>query len=197
MSDHNNDIPLMAAMDSLSTPVLITDSDMRVRYLNTAGRQLASERGPLLEAKRCGDALQCINALKSGGCCGETEECPDCTIRQAVTTACQGQTSVAARAYIRRDTGDGDRYVHSFIKVSGFRHGGEALAAVLLQDIPEMLEATGLLRLCAWCHKVADESDSWVALSEYLARDLSLKVSHGMCPDCFARLNKNLNKPPA
>ena len=43
------------------------------------------------------------------------------------------------------------------------------------------------LRVCAWCRRIGKD-DKWLLPEEYLACNFAIKTSHGMCPDCAARL---------
>lgn len=46
----------------------------------------------------------------------------------------------------------------------------------------------GMIRICAWCRKVKDEERSWCSIEDYLQEQSSATFSHGMCPECAARL---------
>lgn len=43
------------------------------------------------------------------------------------------------------------------------------------------------LKICAWCKRV-DVGDRWVPMDMYLAAGFGQKTTHGMCPDCYARM---------
>ena len=46
----------------------------------------------------------------------------------------------------------------------------------------------GILPLCGYCRKVArdDTTDGqWVPIDEFLVRKVGVRVSHGICPDCY------------
>jgi GAF domain-containing protein len=46
-----------------------------------------------------------------------------------------------------------------------------------------------LLAMCAWCRSIRAADERWITLDEYVAR--SATVSHGMCPDCQARVERD------
>jgi len=46
-------------------------------------------------------------------------------------------------------------------------------------------ELETLLPMCANCKKFRNESGQWLPIEKYLTEKSSLKVSHGMCPDCL------------
>jgi DNA-binding response OmpR family regulator len=45
-----------------------------------------------------------------------------------------------------------------------------------------------ILNMCAGCKKVRDDHGRWTAVESYLAEESGVRVSHGLCPDCLARL---------
>ncbi|MHB8996894.1 MAG: hypothetical protein ACYC63_16750 [Armatimonadota bacterium] len=169
----------------LPVPVLVLDESLCVHYLNDQAQDLLNERFSLKMPRRCGDVLHCLHALQPDACCGQTEHCPQCLIRQLVIRACREEGAFTERAQISRTPGD-DRYTEALVRVSSLRLDGQALAIVMLQDIPELSDSAGLLRLCAWCHKVG-QGEQWIDLGDYLETDLSLRVTHGMCSECADR----------
>jgi hypothetical protein len=59
------------------------------------------------------------------------------------------------------------------------------------RDLNESTSARELLVRCAWCERVKVD-DEWVEAAEVqamrLVRDAPERHSHGICPDCFAKL---------
>lgn len=51
---------------------------------------------------------------------------------------------------------------------------------------------TGLLHICAYCKKIKDESGNWPEIETYVAQHSYASFSHGMCPDCYLRMKKQL-----
>lgn len=45
----------------------------------------------------------------------------------------------------------------------------------------------GLLPLCSYCKKVRDDQDYWHQVDQYIITHTEAQVSHGICPDCYAR----------
>ena len=52
------------------------------------------------------------------------------------------------------------------------------------------------LGVCAWCKKIGVE-DEWVTMEKYFHRGLKTIASHGMCPECFAKLEHELGQQKA
>jgi len=45
-----------------------------------------------------------------------------------------------------------------------------------------------LLPICANCKKIRDEAGTWESLETYLTRVSHMALSHGICPECSARV---------
>lgn len=67
----------------------------------------------------------------------------------------------------------------------------------LEQELRENLDRTlqnvraleGLLPVCAWCKKVRNDEGYWQELEAYLQPRIKAAFSHGICPDCAAKLS--------
>lgn len=49
----------------------------------------------------------------------------------------------------------------------------------------------GLLPICSYCKKVRNETNYWQQVDSYLTSHSEVKLTHGVCPDCFEREMKN------
>lgn len=56
---------------------------------------------------------------------------------------------------------------------------GEALA--------EVKQLSGLLPMCAYCKRVRDDKNYWNQIESYLSEHSDLRLSHGVCEDCFKK----------
>jgi DNA-binding response OmpR family regulator len=50
----------------------------------------------------------------------------------------------------------------------------------------------GLLPICAWCKMVRNETNYWEQLDSYLTSHSDVSLTHGICPNCVARM---MNEP--
>jgi phosphoserine phosphatase RsbU/P len=50
----------------------------------------------------------------------------------------------------------------------------------------------GLLPICAYCKKVRNETDYWQQVDSYLSAHTDVTLTHGVCPDCYDRVLKEL-----
>jgi PAS domain-containing protein len=64
----------------------------------------------------------------------------------------------------------------------------EALISSLEEAMANIKVLKGLLPICASCKKVRDDNGYWNQIEVYLRENTELDFSHGICPDCAARL---------
>jgi len=63
----------------------------------------------------------------------------------------------------------------------------------------EIASLQALLPMCAWCRKVRDDQNFWLRVEDYLAAHSDIQVTHGICPECFAKIEQQFspsNQPP-
>jgi PAS domain S-box-containing protein len=62
----------------------------------------------------------------------------------------------------------------------------------LIHDLQEALAniktLRGLIPICAWCKKVRNDTGYWNQVETYIEQQADVKFSHGICPDCFAKV---------
>ena len=50
---------------------------------------------------------------------------------------------------------------------------------------------SGFLHICAYCKKIKFEG-TWITLEEFMLKYSEVKLSHGLCPECYKNLEKTL-----
>jgi len=51
----------------------------------------------------------------------------------------------------------------------------------------------GLLPICCYCKKIRDDKNYWHQVESYVANHADVRFSHGICPDCSARLKQEMD----
>jgi hypothetical protein len=74
----------------------------------------------------------------------------------------------------------------------------EDLVRQLQETLARVKVLTGMLPMCASCKKIRDDKGRWNALEQYITSHTDAAVTHGICPECAARLYPSLtnSKPP-
>jgi hypothetical protein len=63
-----------------------------------------------------------------------------------------------------------------------------AQAASLAEALGNVKVLSGLLPICAWCHKVRHDDGYWQQIEAYLSARTDASFTHGICPDCQHQL---------
>lgn len=63
-----------------------------------------------------------------------------------------------------------------------------ARTAELEKALSEINILRGIIPICASCKKIRDDSGYWNQLEEYFSKNSEIQFSHGICPDCSAKL---------
>lgn len=82
------------------------------------------------------------------------------------------------------------------VEMSLERHRAEQERERLLQRFNDVLASvktlTGRLSICCYCKKIRDEAGDWPDIETYVMKHSHASFTHGMCPDCFTRLQKRI-----
>ena len=62
--------------------------------------------------------------------------------------------------------------------------------------ISNIRKLTGLLPICAYCKSIRDDSNYWHRVEEYVSEHTDVTFSHGICPKCLPKLEKEMDAEP-
>lgn len=77
---------------------------------------------------------------------------------------------------------------------------GLFLIALLLRERERVKILEGFLAICSYCKKIRDDEGSaagqgpWVEIEHYISQHTDTDFSHGICPDCYAKVVKDFKK---
>lgn len=60
--------------------------------------------------------------------------------------------------------------------------------AELSAALAEVKELKGLVPVCAWCKRIRDDQGYWDSMEAYISSHTKATFSHGICPECKARM---------
>ena len=63
-----------------------------------------------------------------------------------------------------------------------------------ISDKKESYEVKKLYPICANCKKIRDNKNEWQAIEDYLHKEIALKFTHSICPECTQELYPELFK---
>ncbi len=62
----------------------------------------------------------------------------------------------------------------------------------LQEKLEEITQLQGILPMCSYCKKVRDDADYWQRVDEYISRHSEVRFSHCICPECYEKVNAEL-----
>jgi phosphoserine phosphatase RsbU/P len=69
-----------------------------------------------------------------------------------------------------------------------------ALRVAELQDaLASVKQLSGLLPMCSYCKRIRDDGDYWQQLETYLSHHSEAEFSHGICPSCLEKVEKDFS----
>jgi sigma-B regulation protein RsbU (phosphoserine phosphatase) len=64
-----------------------------------------------------------------------------------------------------------------------------------LEDaLARVKQLQGMLPICSYCKQIRDDQNYWHKVENYISTHADIKFTHGICPDCYARVSLDLNE---
>jgi sigma-B regulation protein RsbU (phosphoserine phosphatase) len=190
---------LVAALEAVGNGVVVTNVTGQIEWVNDAftrltGFTLAEVQGQYLSIQKSGKVAPEVYA-------------------HMWKTILKGEIWRGEMVNRRKD---GSTY-HEEMVITPIRnsHGGLTHFIAVKQDITERIQSahereclirelqdalasvqtlSGLLPICASCKKVRDDSGYWSQVEVYIQKHSGARFTHGICPDCAARMIEELDK---
>ena len=70
------------------------------------------------------------------------------------------------------------------------------MIAELRDALANLKRLSGLLPICASCKKIRDDQGYWHQVENYMQDHAEVEFSHGICPECAAKLYPELRDTP-
>lgn len=169
-------------VDALPIPILIVDHD--VTALDANGAALLAFRLDQAQTvnKRGGQLLGCLHAGDVPEGCGRGPSCGKCQIRGTVNESFQAQAPVRRRARMEV-LRDGRVAEAELLITASPLGGGSGASIVMIEDLAEISQVSGLITLCMQCKSVK-LGQQWQRVERYFGERLGVEFSHGICPAC-------------
>jgi PAS domain-containing protein len=181
-------------LNTIPLPIFLVDEDVRIFWSNRGAAPMLDMEPDLVLLRRCGEVFHCLHAVESTAGCGRTEFCKDCPIRNSVQQSIKGQRVVRKKNRMRMVGRGKVVEINLLVTTAPFAHQGESLVLLILEDISELIQLKSIVPMCAYCKKIRDDEAFWQSVENYFKVHLSLDFSHGVCPECAAKLSQDLHK---
>jgi hypothetical protein len=96
-----------------------------------------------------------------------------------------------SRGLIRARTSEETRHL---ALAEAFRTNAD-LVAELRDALANVKTLSGLLPVCAWCHRARSDSGYWQQIEAYVVEHSEAQITHGLCPDCAEKLSWESARP--
>lgn len=70
----------------------------------------------------------------------------------------------------------------------------EKLIGELQKALENIKTLRGLIPICAWCKNIRSDEGYWMKLETYLKEHTEADFTHGMCPECYEKLKREIEK---
>ncbi len=60
----------------------------------------------------------------------------------------------------------------------------------LEEAMSEVRQLQGFLPICAYCKKIRTDDNYWEQVEHYISEHSNVQFSHGICPECYAKIIK-------
>jgi len=178
---------LQDVLDAIPSPIFLIDCQAQVELVNSCAHEQRNLFAAYTYRERLGNLLGCINALSCSDGCGGSENCKDCPVRKAVADALDGKNIFRERAIFQLLV-DGEYHpIHMWLTASLLRYDGCDFVALILEDVTELIQETGLIPVCTSCGKVGDGATCHESLEAYVQGRFDAGCRHGLCADCAAK----------
>jgi hypothetical protein len=185
---------VMGYLDIVPAAIFVVDDDVQLlNYNKFAGEAFTLKRDAVL-FRRGGDVLHCIHSFESPDGCGHAEACKDCIIRNSVTMALHDGSVTRKHHPMSLVSESGNVDIECLVTTSPILYESFPRALLVIEDVSEIFALRKLIPICAWCRKVRDDSDYWVSVEKYFSERMSIDVTHGMCPDCAAKVREEIDE---
>ncbi len=64
----------------------------------------------------------------------------------------------------------------------------------LSHALQQVKTLSGMLPICSYCRKIRDDDGYWEQMEEYLLHHSDTEFSHGICPECYEKVSKEMKK---
>jgi two-component system, response regulator PdtaR len=68
----------------------------------------------------------------------------------------------------------------------------EPLNETLQAAMAKSKALAGMLSICCYCKKVKEQAGYWAEIEAYIMKRCDVSFTHGMCPECFERVKKQI-----
>lgn len=162
--------------------MIIVDSGGCVQALNPEGSKIFCVVSKPDSPLKGGDLLRCVNV---GDGCGTAIACETCILRTNAIKAINGnEVSKQKGKFAVYREGEIKQFTF-LVSATPLVYHQSNMALLVVEDISLITELSGLIPICACCHRIRDDKGEWVSFINYLREHSEADLTHDYCPSCL------------
>lgn len=181
-----------ALVDAYPDPILIVNELGEIQGMNQAAGKILGTDARLMYQKRGGEAIHCIHSFETPEGCGYSPSCRDCSLRNSIKESMTGRNTVRRKTTFEMQKEGGVQRLPVLITATHFSLHDQSLVILVLEDLSAMEQLGQLVPICALCKKIRDDHQYWNKLEDYLHEHHDFEFTHGLCPTCVAKMEKEI-----
>ena len=182
---------LRKAFEFLPMAVFVVDRSGVILDCNEAAEMSLDLSKEEINNHQKGEAFHCLHFHKHNGNCERNPECRGCKLREAIQDAFNGMQVI--RSYTRMElqgvTGE-VRNTDILISTCELSQGKVLL---IVEDVGNLFALRDVIPICGYCRAVRNENGDWQKVESFFHEGMSLKFSHGVCPNCLPKLHEDMH----
>ncbi|MEO8586024.1 MAG: PAS domain S-box protein [Acidobacteriota bacterium] len=181
-----------ALLDVVADPIFVKDRHHRLVHMNEAFcRFMGSSREKLLGQT----GLELVNPEEAAVWVAKDDEVlatgKESVSEEAATFADGRSVVVVTRKTLYVDD-KGERFIVAVVRDITERKRAaeerEKLVEELRTALAEVRTLQEYLPICSYCRKVRDDKNYWTQIENYVTEHTGSMFSHGICPECYAKV---------
>jgi len=187
-------IILNKVYEIIPLPIFIVNKNVEIVHCNKSALMLMQcnfDEFKTLPDFRGGAALHCINSSNDHGCCGKSDECKTCILRNSIIDSFKSINTFQKKLIINIYHDSKLKNVTALITTINL---DMHFSLLLIENITELVKLQNLIPICSHCKQIRDDNKYWNTVEEYISTITGSDITHGICPDCLKSLYPNLSQ---
>jgi PAS domain S-box-containing protein len=176
-------------VERMSQGIIVVDASDRIIDVNSAARYFSRADSSVI-GKKLADLLPSLSSLSS-----RTAEAQTLMINSPHDERMTLEVSISPFSR-RKRAGQAGRilFLRDVTERVRAEKERERLLAELRDALANVKKLSGLLPICASCKKIRDDKGYWHQVENYMKARAEVEFSHGLCPECLARVYPELKQ---
>jgi PAS domain-containing protein len=178
--------------EAIPITTMVVDEEKYVVKVNDAFMKML-QLGPEEIVGRGGDILGCIHAAGPEGC-GYGPICEKCVPGNVAMQAIHGQSITRAKGTLTVFRNGEIHVLYLLITAAPLLIEGKRHAVLIVEDISNVTQLSGMVPICSSCKKIRALDGSWYEIERFIEKHSEAQFTHDCCPECLKTYQAQLRK---